>query len=46
MPLAADGTASARIEFASGGILIVSAEGFSCAATGEPDPNFKERYEA
>jgi hypothetical protein len=36
---------TARIEFVSGGVLTVSAAGFSCAAIGEPDPNFRERYE-
>ena len=45
MPLMSTGATTARIEFASGGILTVSASGFSCSALGEPDPNFKERYE-
>jgi hypothetical protein len=45
MPLTCEGTATARIEFASRGILTVSAGGFTCIPIGEPDPNFKERYE-
>lgn len=45
MPLAVNGATTARFSFASGGVLTVSAGGFSCGALGEPDPNFRERYE-
>lgn len=45
LPLAVHGTTTARLNFASGGVLTVSAGGFSCGAIGEADPTFKERYE-
>ena len=45
MPLAVTGATTAHFIFASGGVLTVSAGGFSCDAIGEPNPNFKERYE-
>lgn len=45
MPLHSTGSVKACIELASWGILTVSADGFSCSATGDPDPNFKERYD-
>jgi hypothetical protein len=45
LPMATSGEITARLEFASGGVLTVSAEGFSSEALGEPDPNFRERYE-
>lgn len=45
MPLTVHGVTAAIFSFASGGILRVTANGFSCGAIGEPDPNFKERYE-
>ena len=45
LPLSAEGPSTARIEFTSGGVLTVTAGAFSCSALGEPDPNFRERYE-
>ncbi len=45
MPLALSGSVSAELEFTSGGVLKVSAEAFTCSAIGEPDPDFRERYE-
>jgi hypothetical protein len=45
LPLAASGEVTARLEFSSGGVLSVFAEGFLSEALGEPDPNFRERYE-
>lgn len=45
LPLSAEGASTARIEFASGGVLTITAGAFSCNALGDPDPNFRERYE-
>jgi hypothetical protein len=45
LPLEVTGAITAHFEFASGGVLTVSAMRFSCSAIGEPDPNFRERYE-
>lgn len=45
LPAAFAGDISARLEFASGGVLTVTAQGFSSAPLGEVDPNFRERYE-
>jgi hypothetical protein len=45
LPMETSGEVNARLEFVSGGVLMVSAEGFSSEALGEPDPNFRERYE-
>jgi hypothetical protein len=45
MPLAIEGAISSELVFFSGGLLRISARGFSCTAVGETDPNFKERYE-
>jgi hypothetical protein len=45
LPVAYSGETTARLEFASGGVLTVTAEGFSSEAIGEVDPNFRERYE-
>jgi hypothetical protein len=45
MPLTVNGAITAFFNFTSGGVLTVSAGGFSCDAIGDPDPNFRERYE-
>lgn len=45
LPVATSCEITARLEFASGGVLAVSANGFSSEVLGERDPKFCERYE-
>ena len=45
LPMTALGATAAKFEFASGGVLTITANGFSCTPIGEPDPTFRERYE-
>jgi hypothetical protein len=45
LPLTVSGAIAARLVFVSGGVLTVTAEGFSSETVGEVDPNFRERYE-
>jgi hypothetical protein len=45
LPLSIGGAIRAELVFLSGGLLRISAQGFSCTVVGETDPAFKERYE-
>ena len=45
LPLVASGAIAAQLAFASGGVLEVSADGFTSEALGDPNPSFRERYD-